>query len=98
MTRDPREIGKPRYHRNEHGALIRTSSSLRQSLDEQGRCCGRKPLVYKRPDLHFFCAICSREYGADGVQRQNWAFKRVAPSEFVENRPISRNDEAEVTP
>lgn len=32
-----------------------------RTLDEKGRCCGRKPLVYKR-EGHRFCDRCSRHY------------------------------------
>jgi hypothetical protein len=45
-----------------------------RSLDEHGRCCGRKPLVYKRPDHHYFCAKCDAEFTPDGKQRPNWAW------------------------
>lgn len=52
-------------------------------LDEHGRCCGRKPLVYKRdhglnyPAGHF-CVRCDRAYdAATGVQIPNWAFVQV---------------------
>lgn len=47
------------------------------SLDERGRCCGRKPLVYKRPRPgHFFCARCDRAFNLEtGIQTENWAWK-----------------------
>ena len=44
-----------------------------QSLDERGRCCGRKPIPYKRP-LRYFCPRCDRRYGPDGLQQSNWAW------------------------
>lgn len=46
-----------------------------RSLDLAGRCCGRKPLVYKRPSLHYFCTRCDGEFGPDRRQQQNWAWK-----------------------
>lgn len=51
-------------------------------LDDKGRCCGRKPLVYKRPVTHLFCFRCDREFGEDGEQRDNWAWRRNAAGEF----------------
>lgn len=45
-------------------------------LDEKGRCCGRKPLTYKRPQPHFFCFRCSRSYDIDGNQIENWAWEK----------------------
>ena len=27
-------------------------------LDSNGRCCGRKPLKYKRPHVYLFCDRC----------------------------------------
>lgn len=56
-------------------------------LDDKGRCCGRKPIFYSSwrsplmAPLHF-CCDCCREYGPDGQQRQNWAWKEVSPGEF----------------
>lgn len=48
-------------------------------LDEAGRCCGRKPLVYRR-DRHLFCDRCCRAFDYDGFQISNWAWKRVEGS------------------
>lgn len=52
------------------------------SLDDKGRCCGRKPIFYSggnwrsppQAPMHF-CTRCSREFGPDGQQRPNhsWA-------------------------
>lgn len=45
-------------------------------LDEQGRCCGRKPIVYKR-EPHLFCHRCCASFNPDtGEQIPNWAFIR----------------------
>jgi hypothetical protein len=43
-------------------------------LDGKGRCCGRKPLVYKRPIAHTFCCKCSRSHNEAGEQIDNWAW------------------------
>ena len=46
------------------------------NLDEKGRCCGLKPLVYKR-DRRRFCHRCDREFDIDtGEQVSNWAWGR----------------------
>jgi len=48
-----------------------------RKLDEAGRCCGRKPLVYKR-EPHYFCDRCDRAFSLrDGVQIANWAWRAV---------------------
>jgi len=45
-------------------------------LDSKGRCCGRKPLVYKRPVPRLFCVRCNREFDpTTGGQVENWAWK-----------------------
>lgn len=58
-------------------------------LDEKGRCCGRKPLVYKRYPAHLFCDRCCRAYDpATGKQMENWAWTLAAEgNEFVRVRP-----------
>lgn len=54
-------------------------SALRASipdamLDDRGRCCGRKPISYKRTG-HWFCDRCSRSYAmATSRQIPNWAW------------------------
>lgn len=57
---------------------------LPRSLDDRGRCCGRKPLFYKTArgmqvskDPHHFCATCAGEFSPDGKQRANWAWTAV---------------------
>ena len=46
-----------------------------KSLDAKGRCCGRKPLLYKRPTPSLFCTRCDRAYSVDkGEQIANWAY------------------------
>lgn len=46
---------------------------LTATLDAKGRCCGRKPLVYKR-DATLFCHRCSRAYTLDGEQKPSYCF------------------------
>jgi hypothetical protein len=49
-------------------------------LDDKGRCCGRKPLVYKTSwrtgeGPHKFCTRCDRAYDLEtGEQLKNWAW------------------------
>lgn len=53
-------------------------------LDEKGRCCGRKPIVYKR-DPHLFCPRCDRAFDPiTGEQIENWAWIFIG-GEFVKN-------------
>ena len=47
-------------------------------LDEKGRCCGRKPLVYKRPTHSLFCSRCDREFDPSGKQVATWAWRKAA--------------------
>ena len=43
-------------------------------LDDKGRCCGRKPIVYKRK-AEYYCARCHRVFDIDsGEQIQSWAY------------------------
>jgi hypothetical protein len=49
-------------------------------LDDNGRCCGKKPLHYKggwqsNGKSMKFCDRCAREYDPiTGEQRENWAW------------------------
>jgi hypothetical protein len=54
-------------------------------LDDAGRCCGRKPLVYKRPRPGFhFCCRCDRAFALDtGEQIDNWQWKKTPDGNFV---------------
>lgn len=60
---------------------------------ENGRCCGRKPLLYKRgdgwaPRGHYFCDRCDRCYDAKTFdQLVNWAWTKDAVGEFVRKVP-----------
>jgi len=57
-------------------------------LNGKGQCpdCKVKPLVYRKPTLHFFCPRCDREYGADGVMVDNFAWhvdgtRKISPAQ-----------------
>lgn len=51
-------------------------------LDDLGRCCGRKPMVYKRPyppstvAPYQFCPRCDRSYDMSGDQIENWRYRQ----------------------
>jgi hypothetical protein len=48
-----------------------------RQLDELGRCCGRKPLVYKR-DRFRVCMRCNAAFDLEqNFQIKNWAWKPV---------------------
>jgi hypothetical protein len=79
-------LGAPIYWKNKHGALMRRQRFAPSRLDEHGRCCGRKPISYKRPSPYFVCDRCGRHYGPDGVQRASWLFKSVEGA-LIETRP-----------
>lgn len=43
-------------------------------LNDKGQCCGRKPIIYKRPP-HQFCCRCDKAYSLDtGLPVENWAW------------------------
>lgn len=48
------------------------------TLDQRGRCCGRKPLTYRRPAPgYLFCDRCDASFTLDGKQQPNWAWLAV---------------------
>lgn len=57
-------------------------------LDEKGRCCGRKPLVYRSPmwvsgGPQRYCPRCDSAYGLDDDEQiANWAWKRSSTGEW----------------
>lgn len=56
-------------------------------LDAKGRCCGRKPIKYKR-EQHYFCHRCSRAFSLEtGKQIPNWAWTKISDAEFRPNYP-----------
>ena len=47
-------------------------------LNERGQCCGRKPLVYKRPTHRLNCGRCSAEFDpTTGEQIESWAYIKI---------------------
>ena len=48
-----------------------------KKIDRQGRCCGRKPIPYKRPP-RLFCPRCDAAFDpATGEQIANWAYRKT---------------------
>lgn len=63
--------------------FFRGDLSAPMVLDDKGRCCGRKPLTYKR-DGHRFCHRCDRAYHLyQNFQVNNWAWKRQPDGRFM---------------
>lgn len=53
-----------------------------RSLDEKGRCCGRKPISYKRPP-RLFCDRCHAAFSPEtGRQVPNWAYFQLDENRF----------------
>ena len=79
----------PTYFTNEHGCVIETTVWAPARLDDAGRCCGRKPIEYRRsPDHHFFCGRCDRDFSPNGEQRQNFAYRLGGDGNYVRERPL----------
>ena len=59
---------------------------MRHTLDAKGRCCGRKPLLYKpgtAGTYHLFCPHCDRAYDAtSGKQISNIAWDGKGKRKF----------------
>jgi hypothetical protein len=75
---------------NEHGCIIEHSRWKPSRLDEFGRCCGRKPHPYKaalRLGPGSCCFKCGREYGTDGKQRPNYAYKVDGDGNYCRDEP-----------
>ena len=79
--------------RLQEAKLVQAQPEAPRELDDKGRCCGRKPLIYKRDkrwsrtrDFHYFCCRCAREFNADGKQRQSFSWKLLADGQFL-NQP-----------
>jgi hypothetical protein len=53
-------------------------------LDDKGRCCGRKPMLYKSHNStstgrHRYCPRCDRAYDfEENMQIPNWAWRKEA--------------------
>lgn len=70
--------------------FYRGDTSIPKTLDEKGRCCGRKPLTYKR-DGHRFCFRCNRAYHLYcDYQIDNWAWKRQPDGQFMYSAGVAR--------
>ena len=49
-----------------------------KQLNERGQCCGRKPIVYKRPAHHLFCSRCMACFDpTTGEQIKSSAYVKV---------------------
>lgn len=56
--------------------------TIAKLLDDKGRCCGRKPIVYKRPP-QLFCCRCDASFSTiTGKQIPNWAYYRLDDERF----------------
>ena len=65
------------------------------SMDAKGRCCGRKPILYKSglrtssKCPHFFCTRCDSSYDATTREQiENWAFVKDERGQFVRRRRV----------
>jgi len=55
-----------------------TLHDLIARIDDSGRCCGRKPLVYKSRKM-LFCCRCDRSYDMTTKEQiANWAWHEDA--------------------
>lgn len=59
-------------------------------IDEKGRCCGKKPLVYKKPSHYLFCSRCDKAFNPEGQQIENWAYRKNESDKFVPRSVMSR--------
>jgi len=51
-------------------------------IDKKGRCCGRKPIPYRRPPT-LFCPRCDAQFDPEtGKQIPNWAFEKMEDGSF----------------
>ena len=61
---------------NDYGVRMLRTDAPRAVLDEKGRCCGRKPQVYKSDHGCMYCGRCDRYYDpGTKAQIENWAWK-----------------------
>ena len=65
-----------------HGANTDLVEITARWLDN-GRCCGRKPLSYKRPTPFMFCCRCGAHYDLAGNQIEDYGWKRTERGTFV---------------
>jgi hypothetical protein len=79
-------------------AYMRSQTPTMKHLDDRGRCCGRKPLVYKRPKHQFFCARCDAHFDpSTGIQIEGWAYPKVDGG-FVRRFPPDGDRIVDLTP
>jgi hypothetical protein len=70
LVRTPHSRGQPK------GQRFQSSKSAMSGGLNLGRCCGSKPIEYKRP-AHLFCSGCCRSYDVETkFQQENWAWVR----------------------
>lgn len=70
-------------------AARQPATRRRARLDSLGRCCGRKPMTYKRPHHYLYCPHCDAAFDpSSGVQQENWAW-RADGDAFVASYPTS---------
>jgi hypothetical protein len=66
------------------------STTPGKKLDEKGRCCGRKSMVYRGKNTteagpHRFCGRCNAAYDLEeNEQISNWAYKKTASGKFIQ--------------
>lgn len=65
------------------------NARIAMRLNSKGQCpnCLRKPLLYQRPDTHFFCFLCCRQYDESGEQKENWAWRSTGNDQFMPTYP-----------
>ena len=82
-------VPDPQMFVNEHDVAMLRVWSMPAKLDVEGRCCGRKPMVYKRP-YRQFCPRCDREFSVLGKQQTNWRYKSTMNGAlFVREDPVA---------
>lgn len=82
---------------NERKKFWRGDVSAAMTLDDKGRCCGRKPLTYRR-EGHRFCPRCDRSYHLIfNFQKDNWAWKRQPDGQFVYSAGAHRISRSEAS-
>jgi hypothetical protein len=65
-------------------------------LDDEGRCCGRKPLVYKRPKQRY-CRQCNRAYDfEENRQISNWRYRELPDGSFEENTTFEEGSQTAI--
>lgn len=69
-------------------AALRPRTRRVAALDQRGRCCGRKPITYRR-ERRLFCDRCNASFDTDtGRQAENWAW-RADGDAFIATHPTA---------